>query len=647
MGDFPLSRITEFILTVVPFKLMGKEEIEQIAATMEIAYYPCGELIMRFGEKIPDYVYIIQTGSVKLTVSDEFGGEILVDVREAGDVFGALSILRVKKTVFNVKANEDIIAYLLPAEVFLQLAKRHPEIEQYFSYSLAGNVKKERQAAVPQLPNLMTTNILNLDMFLIGKSVADIMVTNVLTCPPEKSIRDAAKLMTQRQVSSIVIIKASGSPIGILTDNDLRQKVIAHGYSVDEQVVHIMNSPLLTIHPAAYAFDALLEMSRHGISHLVVVEDDLLRGIISEHEFQLETGNSPVGVIGDIEKSSSLDELVNLRPKIDHVLEMMVLQRIPPRKSTELITEFNDRVTSKINKITELYMKDSGFGAPPVPYCWMALGSEGRREQTLRTDQDNALLFENVPEHEEKKIKDWFLMYSEKVVDGLVRYGFPRCRGGIMASNPKWCQSEEQWENIFFDWVIHPEALALRMASIFFDFRPVYGDKSTLEKLRQKIHSLINNHYQFLQYMAKNALDSRPPLSFFHNFVVEKTGEHRNELNLKLRGVLPLNESARVMALEMNVNNSNTVERLTEVSKKNVISNELLSDLIEAFDFITSLRLVQHLEARQKGEAPNNFVNPAKLTGLQRALLKESFAVINQLQEKLEYRYGTKLLLDG
>lgn len=647
MGDFPLSRITEFIRTVVPFNLMGREEIEQIAATMEIAYYPRGEFIMRFGDKIPGYVHIIQTGSVKLTVSDESGGEILVDVREEGDVFGALSILRVKRALFDVKANEDLITYLLPAEVFLQLVKRHPEIEQYFSYSLAGNVKKERQAAVPQLHNLMTTNILNLDMFLIGKSVADLMVTNVLTCPPERSIRDAAKMMTQRQVSSIVVIKASGSPIGILTDNDLRQKVIAHGYSVDEQIVHVMNSPVLTIHPAAYAFDALLEMSRHGISHLVVVENDLLLGIINEHEFQVETGNSPVGVIGDIEKSCSLDELVNLRPKIDHILEMMVLQRVPTRKSTELITEFNDRVTSKINRISELDMKESGFGAPPVPYCWMALGSEGRREQTLRTDQDNALLFENVPEHEENKIKEWFIMYSERVVDGLVRYGFPRCKGGIMASNSRWCQSEEQWENIFFDWVIHPEALSLRMASIFFDFRPIYGDKNTLKKLREKIHDLINNHYQFLQYMAKNALYNRPPLGFFHHFVVEKNGEHRDELNLKLRGVLPLIESTRVMALEMHVNNSNTVERLTEICKKDVISNELLSDLTEAFDFITSLRLIQHLEARQRGEAPNNFVNPAKLTGLQRTLLKESFAVINQLQEKLEYRYGTKLFLDG
>jgi CBS domain-containing protein len=625
---------------------MSRKEIEQMCSKMEIDYYPRGGLIMRQGEKIPDYVYIIQTGSINLTISDESGGEILVDVRNEGDVVGALSILKVKKALFDVRANEDVIAYLLPAEDFLQIVKKYPEIEQYFSYSLAGNVKMARHLLTPELHRVMTTNTLNLDMFLLGKFVADLMVKSVLTCLPDRSIRDAVKSMTLWQVSSIIIVQASGNPIGILTDRDLRQKVLAKGCNIDVHVTEVMSSPLQTIDPTAYAFDAVLKMSHHGIRHLVVVENERLVGILSEHDIHVETGNSPVGVIGDIDKSSSMDDLINLRHKIDQILEILVIQGVPARKSTELITEMNDRVTQKIIKFTEQRMEENDFGPPPVPYCWMALGSEGRSEQTFRTDQDNALLFENVPGAEREKIKDWFLMYSEWVVDGLVLYGFPRCRGGIMASNSKWCNSREQWESIFSGWIIHPEALTLRMASIFFDFRSIYGYNKYVDSLREKINNVIDNHKTFLRYLAKSAINNHPPIGFLRQFVVEKSGEHKDQLDLKMRGTLPVIESARVLALEMHVSNSNTVERLKEVSKKEVIDGQLLLEVIEAYDFITSLRLNNHLEARKIGASMNNFINPSKLSALQRTLLKESFSVINRLQEQLEYRYNSNLLLD-
>jgi len=484
------------------------------------------------------------------------------------------------------------------------------------------------------------------DMFLAGKLVSDLMVTDVLTCTPTTSIRGAAQRMSRLRVASIIIKGEGDIPVGILTDRDLREKVLAEGHNINAPVTEVMSHPLYTIHGQAYAFDALLDMSRHGVSHLLVTEDDRLIGIISDHDFRLEVGSSPVGVIGDIEKSQSVDELISTRLKIDHVREMVLRHGGSAKKMVQLVSELNDRVTRRLLVLTEQEIEERGMGHPPVPYCWISLGSEGRLEQTLRTDQDNALAFIDVPQKDREEVKQWFIRFSEQVVEGLVRYGFPRCPGGIMASNPRWCQTEAQWKRTFLGWVDDPNPLTLRMSTIFFDFRALYAGTDFLETLRHRLNESVKRNRLFLRFMAKNVLYNRPPLGFLRQFVVEKSGEHKNKLNLKMRGLTPIVDCARVMALDLGISTTNTLERLDEIKNRGVLNHEFHSDLQEAYNFISYLRISRHLEARSRGEEPDNFVNPATLNSLQRKMLKESFFVINRLQEMLEFRYQTQFVLE-
>jgi CBS domain-containing protein len=290
----------------------------------------------------------------------------------------------------------------------------------------------------------------------------------------------------------------------------------------------------------------------------------------------------------------------------------------------------------------------------------MALGSEGRKEQTLRTDQDNAIIFTNVPNESVERIQKWFLAFAERVVDGLERCGFPRCKGGIMASNPDWCQSEKSWERTFRSWIVDPEPRSLRMASIFFDYREIYAEADHLEKLHTYLRAAMEDNRLFLRYLARNSLYNKPPLGFLRQFVVHKDGEHKNKLNLKLSGLTPIVDAARVMALDQGVEATgfrarlheesphglvtNTLDRLEEVARRGLIKQDMAADLREAFSFITILRITHHLEARARGEVPDNFVNPASLNSLQRKMLKESFGVITKLQELLEHRYQTWLV---
>jgi len=629
---------------VEPFDTMKEDELHQMVSKMEIAYYPRGQIIMRRGEE-PSCLHIICVGSARISISDEAKEDILVDVLGEGETFGATNVLDSKKSVFDVAADEDMIAYLLPADVFKEIVARNPDFNEYFSYSFARSIRAAHKYAESAHHRSKDINTLNLDMFLIGKRVSDLMFTDVLTCTPDDTIHNIARKMTDRKVSSIVVTGSSGQPLGIVTDSDLRSKIIAEGLSMDTMVETVMSYPLYTIPPDAYAFDALLDMSRYNISHLLVADQDRLAGIISDHDFQMETGSSPVGVIGDIEKSQTIEDIIGMHSKIDRVLEMLVRQGGSVNRMVALVTELNDRVTRKIITLTQQKMEEEGLGSPPAPYTWMALGSEGRREQTLLTDQDNALLFLRRPEDDQEKLKEWFLMFSERVVKSLVKYGFPRCPGGIMASNPRWCQSEDDWEKTFMGWINDPDPFTLRMATIFFDFRPIYAETDFLENFRDSLNDAIKANSHFLRSLAKIGLVNRPPLGFLRQFVVEKSGEHKNKLNLKIRGLAPVVDTARVMALDVGIYATNTHERLEKLRDMDLLEPSLYKDVREAYDFINLLRISHHLKARSKGELPDNFVDPEKLNNLQKRMLKESFSVINRLlQELIEWRYQVHTL---
>ncbi|MFZ5585459.1 MAG: DUF294 nucleotidyltransferase-like domain-containing protein [Thermodesulfobacteriota bacterium] len=645
MAETPFPRVLEFVRTVAPFDTLDAQELAAVVEQMEIAYHPRGQVVIRRGGEPSRFLYIIQAGSARISLPQE-GGEddLLVDIRGEGETFGALSLLQGNQALFQVTAREDLICYLLPAAAFKDLVARHPAFERHFSFGLARNLEAVRRAAGRELPRVTGIDGLTLDAALMRSRVEEVMSRDALTCLAATPVKAAAHLMTVRQVGSIVVTDQSGHPIGVLTDHDLRSKVLALGRSADRPVLEFMSQPVHTIAPDAHAFEALLAMSRHGVHHLAVTEAERLVGVICDHDLQGLTGSSPVAVVRDIEKVESVDELVAVHQKIDRVLETLLRLGGSAATMLALVTEFNDRLTLKLLGLIEAEIEHQGLGRPPVPYVWMALGSEGRREQTLRTDQDNALIFANLPAEREPAVKQWFLMFAERVVTGLERCGFPRCPGEVMASNPRWCQTDEQWQRTFARWLADPKPLTLRLASIFFDFRAIYAEADYIDYLAASLKAGLEDNRLFLRMMAKNALYTRPPLGFLRQFVVDKSGEHKNKLNLKLSGLTPIVDAARVMALELGIGATNTLERLKGVERAGLLKPALAADLREAFGFITLTRIAQHLESRARGELPDNFVDPAALNSLQRKMLKESFGVISQLQDLVEHRYQTWLV---
>jgi len=642
--EIPNQRMLEFLRSVPPFDTLGTGELTHVISQMEMAYFPRGQRIKSKGERGFEHLYIIQKGSARISLIDDEGDELLVDVRGESDYFGATSILQDKPAMFDISAGQDLICLMLPAADVRQLVNSYPLFERYFSFSLARTIKAVRQTADFQRPQPIGQCAISLEVFLTGKRVADIMNRDLLTCAPYISVQSAAKMMARRRVSSIVVTGNGLYALGIMTDNDLRTKVLAAGLSPEVPVAGIMSQPVQTVSPQADAFDALLTMSRHGVRLLVVVEGDRMIGIISERDLQMEAGSSPLKVIGEIKRSTSLETLIGMRYKIDSVLEMMLRQGGPVKQLVALVTELNDRLTVRILELVEEEMEREGFGKPPVPYGWLAFGSEGRREQTLHTDQDNALFFEPQPGCDEAECQKWFLQFAQRVVAYLVNSGIPECPGGIMASNPEWCQPEDRWLDTFLGWIKDPSPHPLLMASVCFDFRPIYAGTSFPYLLEDQLLKAIRKSGLFLRFMAKNSLINRPPLSLLKRFVVEKSGEHKNKFDLKQRGLTPVVDAARVLSLSLGIKTQNTLDRLAEICRVGIIDGNFHADLREAYEFLIYLQISRHLDALAQGEEPDNFLDPASLNGLQRKMLKESFAIVRRLQETIEFRFQTKLV---
>ncbi len=644
MGDFPLPRIKDLIHTVVPFDTLSEEDLTRAVSRMEIAYFPRGEVIIRSGDAPAKFLHIIKSGSVKVTLPDDSGGELLIDLRGEGDCFGAVSLLQGAQALFDVTAREDVIAFLLPGEHFRHLVESQPAFKRHFSFSLARNIQASQRASQTPGPVLTGGQSLGLDAMLGRSQVSELMTAEVLTCTPLTTIQEAARRMTEARVGSIVVREETGLHLGILTDTDLRSRVLAKGLDPQAPVHEVMSRPPRTIDTKAYAFEAMMEMIRHRVHHLVVTEGERMVGVISDHDVRVITGSAPVGVMRDLDKIHSVDQLDLVHQNLDPVLEKLMRLGGSAEYMLELATEFNDRLTLKILELSELEMENQGLGRAPVPYAWLALGSAGRREQALRTPQQNCLVYAWVPQARQAEVKGWFLALAERVVERLARCGFPLGHEGLLASSPAWCQSDSWWYKTYLDMIQETDRCALPEAGPLFDLRGVHEDMSFAETLRLHVSEAIDGNRHFLRRMARVGQHDRPPLGFLREYVVDKRGQYQNQLDLRSSGLSPLVHGARVLALEQGLTVTNTLTRLAELAVRGVLKDRFAGDLRAAFGFITLLRISRHLEARAAGREPDSHLDPASLNAVQRKMLKESFAVISQLQEFMEQRYRAQMV---
>lgn len=623
--------VAAFLGKIMPFKELEPEIIRQVARQVKIDFFPKGTKLLQAGKSEINYLYLIQQGGVKSFIVDDEGAVTLKDWRGEGEYIGALGIIRGTPANLDVETVEDTFCYLLPKAVFLDLIKSQPGFSQYYLKSFS---EKVVAAAYSELRRHRVGRSSDSSLHLFSIQVGDIIRQEPRKVAADSSIREAASKMAEFRVASLLIHEPGNEEqiIGIVTDRDLRNKVLAPGRDYNEPIRVVMSAPVATVLSQASCFDALLRMMSGSIHHLAVEQKDKIIGVITSHDIALLQGHAPYSLFKEIGRQQTIAGLYPLSRKIPELIRNLIKEGARAGNISRMIAVLNDQILERL-----LTLLEEELGPPPVDYCWLLMGSEGRKEQTFRTDQDNAILYEDPADAAQAtECEEYFSGFARKAIDHLVQCGYPLCPGGIMAANPKWRQPLSVWKQCFSDWTATPEPEEVLNASIFFDFRAGFGKAILADELRQHLNGLTQKSELYLLHLARQCLAAKAPLSFFKNFIVEKDGEHKNKLDIKVQGITPFVNFARILALKHSIRETNTLARLHVLSQEKIISDELWKETVDAYEMQMQMRLVHQLNQIETGTEPDNHIAPADLTDLDRRLLRDAFELIDRLHVVLK-----------
>lgn len=624
-----------FLSQVPPFQFLEPEVLRGVAESLSLEFHPKGAVILQQDGPVSESLRIIQKGAVKITLRPKGGGEeVVVDCRERGESFGLVSLMGGQQKT-TVLALQDTLCYLLPKARLDELLATHPAITEYLlQFHLTKYV--DMTAREIQGKSLFLGSS---DHLLFTARVGEICRREPVTVESDATIREAARRMAESRQSAVLVLGPEGRPDGIVTDTDLRSKVVARGQSIEEPVTRIMSQPVVTVEEQDPCFEVVLRMLQRNIHHVAVTREGVLRGVITNHDFMVLQGRSPLAFSEDIERQTTLEGLAPVSQKTLSVIGALLREGTRSANLVRLISELNDRVVRKVLELAEREL-----GPPPVPYCWLALGSEGRKEQTFRTDQDNALVYAEPRETQRERVVEYFRRFTVLVRNGLIRCGFEPCPANCMASNPDWCQPLSVWKGYFTRWITEPTPKAVLHSQIFFDFRPLQGDETLAWELREHLGRLIPDFPVFLGFLANMLVQNRPPLGFFGSVTVERSGEHKDGLNLKLKGLAPLVDIARLFALERGVRAASTLERLEALRGGTTLISDQVDELVYAFEFMTLLRIHHQYRQMEAGRPIDNFIRLDGLSHLELQSLKNAFRLVQRIQDQLMERYKAFIL---
>ncbi len=631
----PTEEAFNLLKRTPPFSFLDDAVLTSIVRDIQMEFHPKGQTILHQHGAAAEHLSIIRSGAVKVFVRTNEGEEVLVDYRTSGDFFGLLSFACGDVSRDTIVAVEDTSCYLIPRETVLGLLRTNAAFSEFCFRTRLKRLVDMTEREIRDRTLLYGGG----DKLLFTNVLGDLATKEVITAPEDSTIREAAEIMAEHGISSLVLLDPSGLPSGMVTDRDLRNKVVSKGRDTGGRVGDIMSVTIIKSEAGDYCFEALLKMIRYNIHHLLVVDKGDLKGIITSHDLMMLQGTSPLSVAREIEDQDTIDGLAPVSKKINKIITILVREGAKASHITRIITEINDRLVKKILEITE-----SRLGPPPVGYCWIVYGSEGRKEQTFKTDQDNAIIYED-PQGDGGDAAAYFSDLAVRMRDALVRCGFPTCSADYMASNPRWRQPLSVWKRYFSNWINDPTPEAILQSLIFFDFRPVHGNGMLAEQLRAFLGHEIRDKHLFLAHMAGNVVMNRPPLGLFGGFSGEKHGIHKGKFDIKINGLCPIIDAARLSALETGVYNTSTRARLAELKDRRGTASAFSGELEQAFEFLMSLRLRHQFQQREEGGEPDNFIDPRDLGAMEKRLLKEAFKLILSVQEAARKKYGALMVM--
>ncbi|WP_260260180.1 DUF294 nucleotidyltransferase-like domain-containing protein [Vibrio intestinalis] len=621
--EVELLEIKNFLSQHPPFDELEDDILNYVSRHIEISYYREDTPIIHFGDHIHD-LYMVRSGVVEVYRRK---GELYNRIDE-GALFGQMGLLTNNKVKFPAKAIKDTLIYCIPENVFQELYDNHESFADFVE--LEGNARLRQTVSSTKQENDLTTS-----------KVRTLLTRDAPYVYTTESIQNAAIKMAEENVSSLLIMDPdtvdnddddSNSLVGIITDRDLCTRVLAEGLDINDDVASVMSTDVISLDHNAYVYEAMLTMLRYNAHHLPVLKDKKPIGIIEATDIVRYESQNSLLLVSSIFHQQSIEELTSLSEQLKDSFVRLVNEDANSHMVGSAMSVIGRSFKQRIIELAE-----EELGPAPIPYCFLALGSMGRDEQLLVTDQDNAIILDN--SYDEKEHGEYFAELAKRVCDGLNECGYSYCTGDIMATNPEWRMTRTEWEECFADWIDNPNPKALLNASIFFDLDGVYGRLKWAEQLNGFIVRRARKNNRFLACLARNAMNRTPPLGFFKDFVMEKDGRHKNSINLKRRGTAPLADLIRVHALAVGSRSQNSFERLDDIHDAGILPKGKARALHDALEFISMVRIRHQAYDVENEIEPDNNIEPENLSDFERRNLKDAFQILSNAQNFLKFRY--------
>lgn len=609
--DVELAEIRDFLAQHAPFDRLPAEVLATLPRRLTVQYFRRGRTLIAKGRD-NHHLFVLRSGAID--IHDEDGA--LIDRCEVGDTVGSISLVLGNPSTHDVTAIEDSLVLALPEADFRALAAAHPEFETFFDLQRAHRMR----SAVTRLQDSETSSA------MLKTSVRALIHREPITITSAATIQDAALVMRERKVSSILVVDDERL-VGILTDRDLRNRVVAEGVDPASSVAAVMTPGPVTGDVDQLAFEAVLEMVARNIHHLPILERGHPVGVITTTDLMRMVQASPIYLVGEVQKQEDIAGVARSAARLSAMVESLVDQDATAEDIGRVVTAIGDAIE---RRVLDLVIAD--IGPAPVPYAWVALGSRARLEQALAADQDHALI---IADEATAADLPWFETLAQRVTAALVQCGYAECAGDVMATNPRWRRRLRDWREEFARWLDQPTPDAILGASIFFDMRATHGDETLCATLRREVIARAPESRRFLAHLARAATLNEPPLTFFRGFVLAKEGEHAATLDIKRGGVGAVVELARVEALAAGSPALNTVARLTAAVSAGLIGEERGADLKDAFEFISYVRIRHQAQQSRAGRPVDNRVNPSQLSSFDKRALREAFGIVRGAQSSL------------
>lgn len=625
--------VADFLKLYPPFDSLTSGDLYTIAVNTKVKNLEKDEILFKGGDATHPDFYIIKTGAIGLSLTSD-AEETLIDKCDEGDILGLRPFFAKNNYLLTAKAREESIIYAIPITFFSQYINNNSKVLEFLLESFASQTRnpydKERSGKLLAENTIFSDQVADIQYFQPIK-----YTHNPITANPEDLLMFIAKTMTNSTIGS-VIIQENQLPVGIITDRDLTSKIATGLFPITVEAKEIMTAPVITVPENISVAEAQMIMLKHDVSHLCVTRDgtdkSAISGIISEHDVVAAQANTPGVLLKQTRRATNNKELKYVREKLTDLVQNSIDKNIPISHIANIVAEINIALT---RRAIELAVEKIG-SPPPVRFAWINVGSQGRKEQLLKTDQDNALIFEDVDAKRYDSVKRYFMELAELVTESLNKVGYEFSPHNIIARNSQWCKSATDWINQYNTWINTPGEKGIEVSTLFFDFDFIYGYPAIEDAITENIQSRIEKNKKFFAFLASDTLKNLPPLGFFRQFLVEPDGEHKDTFDIKARALEPLVDAARVLILSHGITDiTNTYQRFKKLAELEPKHTDLYDECAEAFNILQHFRTEEGL----KNDSNGRYLNLAGLSKTDKVKLKNTFEPIASVQDVIKNRF--------